>query len=117
MAPRRGTRPWCSLPIVWLALHGTRTAMWVCLALVGAVLTIPIVTIGSPHYPTSEWRRVIVLAGIAPLVGMTTQRLVGEVWRQASDGALDARTDLLTGLANRPRGMKRSTVRLPGRAV
>ena len=96
-----GYAPLLFLPIVWLALHGTRQAMWICLALSAAVLVIPIVTIGSPHYPPSEWRRVIVLAGIAPLVGLTTQRLVGEVWRQASDSALDARTDPLTGLANR----------------
>jgi diguanylate cyclase (GGDEF)-like protein len=96
-----GYAPLLFLPIVWLALHGTRQAMWICLSLVVAVLVIPIITIGSPHYPPSEWRRVIMLAGIAPLVGLTTQRLVREVWRQASDSALDARTDPLTGLANR----------------
>jgi len=49
---------------------------------------------GAPDYPDSEWRRAVLWLIVAPVVGLTTQRLVQQV-RDA------ARTDVLTGLPNR----------------
>jgi diguanylate cyclase (GGDEF)-like protein len=96
-----GYAPLLLVPIFWLALHGTRREMWLGLVLTAAMLTIPIVTLGEPHYPVTEWRRALVWIAVAPLVGLTTQRLVMDARRRSAESALEARTDALTGLPNR----------------
>ena len=40
---------------------------------------IPILVLGDPYYPTTEWRRALVLAMVAFVVGFTVHRLVAEV--------------------------------------
>lgn len=82
------------LPVIWLALYGTRRQL--ALALTACVLTlaVPIVLVGEPRYPFAEWRRTVATALVATIVGLTVQRLVITVRGQS-------RTDPLTGLANR----------------
>jgi diguanylate cyclase (GGDEF)-like protein len=82
------------LPVVWLALYGTRWQL--TLALIASVFTlaVPIVLVGEPKYPFDEWRRTLATAMVATIVGFTVQRLVISVRGQS-------RTDPLTGVPNR----------------
>jgi diguanylate cyclase (GGDEF)-like protein len=82
------------VPVVMIALYGRRVDLVTCLVGATAVLIAPIVLIGAPAYPISEWRTVVVVSAIAVLVGFTVQRLVGSMRRQT-------RVDALTGVANR----------------
>ena len=61
----------------------------------------PIILLGEPRYPSSEWRRALMWAGVGPVVGLTVQRLVSQ--RRELIGSLReiARSDALTGVANR----------------
>jgi PAS domain-containing protein len=71
--------PLVLLPVIWLALYGNRGQLLVALACLALTLIIPILAIGAPHYPPSEWRRVAIYLAIAPIVGMTILRLVTEI--------------------------------------
>ena len=82
------------VPVVMIALYGRRVDLVVCLAGATVVLMAPIVLIGAPAYPFTEWRTVVVVSAIAVLVGFTVQGLVHSMRRQT-------RVDALTGVANR----------------
>lgn len=82
------------LPVVWLALYGTRRQLVLALAACALTLALPIALVGEPAYPGSEWRRAIITTMVASIVGMTVQRLVDTIQGQS-------RTDPLTGLPNR----------------
>jgi diguanylate cyclase (GGDEF)-like protein len=89
------------LPILWLALYGTRRQLLLSLAAMTAIFVIPIFWQGGDSYPSSEWRRALLWLSVAPVVGFTVQGLVVEL-RQRSQQLRDvARTDALTGLPNR----------------
>lgn len=88
-----GYGPLVLLPVVWLALHGSRRALVASFAAVGAVFVVPI--FAEPAlYPAAEWRRALLWMIVTPVVGLTTHGLVERV--RASSLA-----DPLTGLANR----------------
>lgn len=82
------------LPVVWLALYGTRPQLVLGLVACALTLVLPIVLVGGQDYPGAEWRRAIVTTMVAAMVGITVQRLVAAVRDQS-------RTDPLTGLPNR----------------
>jgi diguanylate cyclase (GGDEF)-like protein len=82
------------LPVVWLALYGTRRQLVAAVACTALTLALPIVLIGGLSYPADEWRRLVLTTMVALLVGLTVQGLVSSVRRQS-------RTDPLTGLPNR----------------
>ena len=71
------------LPIVFIALYGSQRVLVVACVLLVPVLVLPILLIGEPNYPASEWRRAILWAGVAPMIGFTTHRLVMEGERLA----------------------------------
>lgn len=52
-----GMSPLLLLPFFWLSLHGSGKQLAVATIAAAAVLTLPILLIGSPQYPPSEWRR------------------------------------------------------------
>ena len=105
----------CLLPLFWVALHGTRLELGVMVAGVGAFFALPIALIGDPAYPVSGLRTAALFMFVGGLLGLTVQRLVGEVRAQVSQGqrlAADrevlmaqlerqALTDPLTGAGNR----------------
>ncbi len=88
-----GYGPLVLLPVLWLALHGSRRALVASFAAVAAVFVAPIL-VEPTGYPSAEWRRALVWLVVTPIVGLTTQRLVAQT-RQSADA------DPLTGLANR----------------
>ena len=99
------------LPITWLALWGTRRQLWVATGLVAAVFIGPILVLGAPDYPVTQWRSAILWLVVAPGLGFTIQalmtksrshariqRLVAEAVRSLSSGA-DARQDVCQAMA------------------
>ncbi|MCW2928795.1 MAG: sensor histidine kinase [Thermoleophilia bacterium] len=72
-----GLSPLVVLPLLAIALYGTRQMLYVCVVGVGLVLAAPIVWIGGSHYPAqSEWHRTIIWIIIALIMGPTIQGLV-----------------------------------------
>ncbi len=76
------------LPVFWLALYGTRRQLSILLAAVIFFFLAPVVLVGGATYPVSNWRTATVFAVVCAVVGMTVQRLVGRVRRQAAASAL-----------------------------
>lgn len=89
------------VPVFWCALYGTRSQLGVLIAAVAAMFIVPRVVIGAPDYPVSEWERAFIWPLTGLLMGLTVQRLVARIKRQADLLKELAGTDALTGLANR----------------
>jgi len=64
------------LPIVWLSLYGRRLHLLVGLFCLDLALLVPLLIVGSPKYPTIEWRQVAVLATVTTLVASTVYTMV-----------------------------------------
>lgn len=64
-----------------------------------AMFVVPILTIGEPHYPTSEWRRVVLAVGVASLVGYSVQALIAEI-RSRRAAAEERSVELATASAS-----------------
>jgi PAS domain S-box-containing protein len=95
--------PLVLLPVIWLALYGTRGQLTVAFVLVAVTLSLPILVFGAPRYPSTEWRRVPNYVVIAPIIGVTIYRLVaGSRERadrlRASEAATRAGRDLLASV-------------------
>ena len=73
------------LPVLWLALYGTRDQLAIGLAGLGAVFFVPLVLLGAPEYPSTEWRTSILWICVAPIVGFTVQALVAELRTRADE--------------------------------
>lgn len=67
------------LPVLWVALHGTRAQLAGAVALAVATVVVPLLVVGSPEYPPDEWRRAFLQAGVAGAMGYVVQQLVAEV--------------------------------------
>lgn len=70
------------LAVVWQASYGRRVELAATLGLVLLTLTIPIVAIGPPAYPASEWRNAAILTFTGAIVGGVVQRLVWDLRRE-----------------------------------
>ena len=64
------------LPILWVAMYGTRVQMMLAVAATVGVFLLPVLLIGPPDYPASDWRRALVWALVAGTVGPAVQGLV-----------------------------------------
>jgi len=64
------------LPIVWLAMYGRRMHLVVGLVCMYLALIVPVLTVGRPKYPDSDWRQVVVMAVVATLVSATVSAMV-----------------------------------------
>jgi diguanylate cyclase (GGDEF)-like protein len=80
-----GYTPLAMLPLFWLALYGTRVQLGIGIVGVISVFFAPLVFIGAPQYPVSEWRRAILWVAMAALVGFTVQRLVNQLRDRAEE--------------------------------
>ena len=78
------------LPVFWLALYGTRSHLAIGIAGLASMFLTPLVLLGSPEYPPSEWRRALLWICVAPIVGFTVQALVGELRCRAEEAAHSA---------------------------
>jgi PAS domain S-box-containing protein len=75
------------LGVVWVALYDDRTGLIITIGAMAIALITPILLIGSPEYPAVEWRRAAVLVGIAIVIGITIQRIVGRVRERGEEAA------------------------------
>ena len=73
------------LPIFWLALYGSPQQLAVGFAGLAAVFVVPVLLIGAPDYPPSEWTRALVWLCVAPIIGFTVQSLVREQRTRAEE--------------------------------
>jgi len=73
------------LPIFWLALYGSPQQLAVGFAGLAAVFVVPVLLVGAPDYPPSEWTRSMVWLCVAPIVGFTVQSLVREQRKRAEE--------------------------------
>lgn len=93
--------PLVLLPVLWLGLYSGRRALGLSIVAMVATLAVPIAVIGPPHYPPTEWQRVVLWLALAPMVGLTVQNLVGSVRALLARVEDLAGRDELTGLPNR----------------
>jgi diguanylate cyclase (GGDEF)-like protein len=103
------------LPVFWTALHGDRRQLCLVVAAAAAFFFGPLVLVGGPEYPISQYRGGVLFVAVSAIVGFTTQGLVGAVRSQAREAVRReyqgrdllalmtdiAITDPLTGLPNR----------------
>ncbi|MGP0029413.1 MAG: ATP-binding protein [Acidimicrobiales bacterium] len=66
------------LPIVWLALYGRRIHLAVGLVCMYLALVIPILVVGTPRYPSWEWRQTVAMAAVTTLVSATVMIVVSK---------------------------------------
>ncbi|MEO7664776.1 MAG: diguanylate cyclase, partial [Candidatus Limnocylindrales bacterium] len=71
-----GLVPLLALPIVWVALHGSRWQMLVVLAASVVAVVVPILLTGGPAGANGEWRRATIDAAVGALVIVTVGDLV-----------------------------------------
>ena len=71
-----GFVPLVMLPIVWLALFGSRRQLLIGLAAMTATLLVPFLIFGEPRYPAAVWRSSLLWLVVATLTGLAIQALV-----------------------------------------
>ena len=92
-----GYAPLVMLPILWMAMYGSRTQLR--LAIVGKAVTFlaPLIFVGPPLYPSSGWRGAALWVVIGLLSGSAIQTLVDQSRQRTADlAALGAVTRALT---------------------
>jgi diguanylate cyclase (GGDEF)-like protein len=103
------------VPVMWVALYGSRWMLRGTLLGVALVWVLPLVAIGGARYPATGWRSCVLTVALAAIIGTTVQHLVAQAREQAGRARRHARererllaqvselarTDSLTGLANR----------------
>jgi hypothetical protein len=90
------------VPVIWLALYGTRGQMLVGILGAVAVFLVPIVWLGAPHYPPSEWQTPTMWMVTVALVGTVVHELVVEMRKRGVPAELHgASSDELTSLPSR----------------
>jgi diguanylate cyclase (GGDEF)-like protein len=94
----------------------------VAIAGVAAVYLLPMILIGPPRYPEGGWRMGLLLFVLSTALGVSIRQLVGRVEALMQRLEALARTDDLTGLANRRAWRERleqelTTARRTGRAL
>lgn len=98
-----GLVPLYALPIVWVALYGTRRQLVVVLAFAVLATVVPIVAIGPPEYPEGEWIRALLYGAVGLLVGLSINRLVTLL--QGSIAARGVEVDKLAAAQSRHRAL------------
>lgn len=68
-----------ALPIIWVALFGSRRQVAVIIAAEAVAIVTPGILIGGAAYPPDEWRHVAINLAIGALVGFTVQGLTRQI--------------------------------------
>ncbi len=72
-----------ALPILWLALSGTRGQVMVAGAITAAVFAVPLVTIGAPAYGVNDWPRAVIWSALALVVAPMFQHVVERMGQES----------------------------------
>ena len=89
------------LPVAWSALRARRAEMVIAILGVAVIYLAPILIVGAPRYPTSQWHSGVLFVVLAAGLGITFMHLVTRVQVLMHQLHALARTDDLTGVANR----------------
>jgi diguanylate cyclase (GGDEF)-like protein len=73
------------LPILWFALYGSRAQLALVIPAVGAIFIAPILLVGAPAYPSSQWRVGVLYVALSVLIGASVKRLIGFMQSQAAE--------------------------------
>lgn len=71
-----GFGPLLILPVVWYALYGSQTSVYLALTGVAAVQFGPLIVVGEPEYPVTLWRAGVLWVVILALIGIAARQLV-----------------------------------------
>ncbi|MGV8967660.1 MAG: GGDEF domain-containing protein [Cellulomonas sp.] len=92
-----GYPPLVMLPLVWLAIYGTRAQLAAAVAALAATFVVPMVVFGAPMYPPTSWGIAVVSVIVGALAGPAIQHQVEQARQRATDiAALGAITRALT---------------------
>ena len=70
------------VPILWLAITGTRRELYVASFLAGLTILAPVFLVGEPEYPVEDWRRAVILVALTVVLGRVVQRIVTRLERE-----------------------------------
>ncbi len=73
------------LPVFWTALHGNRRQLAAVTMGLAVFFLAPLVLIGAPAYPHSQYRAGLLFLAVGAIIGFTTQRLMTHVRFQARE--------------------------------
>jgi PAS domain S-box-containing protein len=92
-----GYVPLVLLPIVFLALFGTRNELIIGLLAMGVALMVPFLFYGDPRYPDTAWRSTLLFLTVGALTGLSIQTLVARVRESLSlsDAVVDTAGSLV----------------------
>ena len=95
------------VPVFYVALYGNRRALLVVVGGVAAFYLVPLLVIGPPAYPPTQYRAALLAVTVSAIIGLTTQGLVSKVRRAAQDARdreqmLEQVSDLVRGLLASP---------------
>jgi diguanylate cyclase (GGDEF)-like protein len=95
------------LPVFWTALYGDRRQLCVVCVSLAVFFLAPIVFVGGPAYPSSQYRAGVLFLAVSAIIGFTTQWLVAEVRFQATEAehrerALERVAGVMRDLSNSP---------------
>jgi diguanylate cyclase (GGDEF)-like protein len=92
-----GFAPLVMLPILWLAMYGSRTQLRLAVVGTAATFFAPLIFVGPPLYPSIGWRGSVLWVVIGLLAGSAIQTLVDQSRQRSADlAALGAVTRALT---------------------
>jgi diguanylate cyclase (GGDEF)-like protein len=92
-----GYAPFVILPVLWIAIYGSRAQLQLAIAGTAATFFAPLIILGSPLYPRDGWREGGLWVAIALLTGFAIQTLVGQFRQRMADvAALGVATRALT---------------------
>jgi diguanylate cyclase (GGDEF)-like protein len=94
------------LPVFWTALHGNRRQLAAVTLGLAVFFLAPLVLLGGPEYPASQYRAGMLFLAVSAIIGFTTQRLMTHVRFQASEA--EQREHMLERIAAVMRGLSNS---------
>src|SRR4029078_808721 len=92
-----GYVPLVLLPIVFLALFGTRSELIIGLLAMSVAMLVPFLLYGDPRYPDTAWRSTLLFVTVGALTGLSIQTLVARVRESLalSDAVVDTAGSLV----------------------
>jgi len=92
-----GYSPLVMLPILWIAIYGSRTQLRLAIVATAVTFLAPQILVGPPLYPSTGWRGSVLWVAVGLLAGSATQKLVDQSRHRAADtSALGTITRALT---------------------
>ena len=96
------------LPLLYTALYSNRAQLLVVLTGMATLFLAQTLLVGPPAYPHTQYRAGLLFVLVSTIVGLTTQRLVGQARLQASDAQyrehmLEQIAEVIRGLSSSPR--------------